>query len=98
MKKNFKEVNQIINRNQVKQEKQAYVDDGRSITDMNVPGFSRYMPQKYTKERQQMVDLKITRKERVAMVFGALAAILPIVIVMSILFFGGFLLIGLWLS
>lgn len=98
MKKNFKEVEQLLNRNQVKGEKSSYVDDGRSITDMNVPGFAWYMPKKYTQERQQMIDLKITRKERVAMIFGALAAILPVVIVMILLFFGGFLLISLWLS
>ncbi len=103
----FKKVGQIIERNKVETEKevkgvknpkQTFVDDGRSITDMNIEGFSWYMPKKYTQERQSLSDLKLTRKERVAMVLGALQAILPIAITILLLFFGAFLIIALWLN
>ncbi|WP_312104330.1 hypothetical protein [Lachnoclostridium sp.] len=103
----FKKVGQIIERNKVENEKDSkdatkkkptFVDDGRSITDMNIEGFSWYMPKKYSTERQKLSDLKLTTKERVAMIFGALQAILPVAITMFILLFGVFLLIALWLS
>ena len=94
----FKKVDQLIKRNEVKKEKPKYVDDGRAITDMNVEGFSWYIPQKYSKEKQQLSDLKITRKERIAMILGALQAILPVAITMMLLFFGVFLFIAFWLS
>lgn len=103
----FKKVGEIIERNKVEDErdskdatkkKPTFVDDGRSITDMNVEGFSWYMPKRYTNERQSLSDLKLTTKERVAMIFGALQAILPVAITMFILLFGAFLLIALWLK
>jgi hypothetical protein len=103
----FKKVGQIIERNKVENEndskdttkkKPTFVDDGRSITDMNVEGFSWYMPRRYTNERKNLSDLKLTTKERFAMIFGALQAILPVAITMFILLFGAFLLVALWLK
>lgn len=104
---NFKDANQIIQRNKVEDEKgekkgsnkkAEFIDDGRSIADMNIEGFSWHTPNKYATERKNLSDLKLTRKERVAMIFGALQAILPVAITMILLFFGAFLLISFWLS
>lgn len=104
----FKEVEQIIQRNKVEDDekgnkktpnkKATFVDDGRSITDMNIEGFSWYTPKRYATERQNLSDLKLTRKERFAMIFGALQAILPIALTMFLLLFGVFLLMALWLN
>lgn len=93
----FKQAKDIVNRNSIKKGKQEFVDDQRSLTDMNVPGFSWYLPKRYSKERQQINDLKITRKERLAMIIGALQVILPMALMILLLFFGAFLVIMLWL-
>lgn len=104
---NFKEADQIVQRNKVEDEAEAkkapnkkneFIDDGRSIADMNIEGFSWYTPNKYSTERKNLSDLKLTRKERMAMIFGALQAILPVAIIMILLLFGVFLLISFWLS
>jgi hypothetical protein len=103
----FKEVEKIIQRNKVEDEKDnkkvsnrkdKFIDDGRSIADMNIEGFSWHTPNKYSTERKNLSDLKLTRKERMAMILGALQAILPIALMMILLFFGVFLLISFWLS
>jgi hypothetical protein len=103
----FKEVEKIIQRNEVEDEsdnkkvsnkKDKFIDDGRSIADMNIEGFSWYTPNKYGTERKNLSDLKLTRKERMAMIFGALQAILPVAITMFLLLFGVFLIISFWLS
>lgn len=78
--------------------KPEFIDDGRSIADMNVEGFSWYMPKKFQTERQNLSDLKLTRKEKWAMIIGAFKAIIPVVFVMIALLFGLFLLMALWLS
>lgn len=104
---NFKEANQIVQRNKVEDEievkkasnkKNKFIDDGRSIADMNIEGFSWYTPNKYATERKNLSDLKLTRKERMAMILGALQAILPIAITMLLMLFGVFLLISFWLN
>lgn len=102
----FKKANQIIQRNKVEEEKDSkkiskkteFIDDGRSIADMNIEGFSWYTPTRYSTERKNLTDLKLTRKERMAMIFGALQAILPIAITLFMLLFGVFLLIEFWLN
>ncbi len=57
---NFKEADQIVQRNKVENEpevkkarnkKNEFIDDGRSIADMNIEGFSWYTPNKYTTEK-----------------------------------------------
>ena len=102
----FKKVNEIIKRNiededehiRGNKRKKEYIDDGRSIADLNIEGFSWYVPKRYSQERKNLNELKITRKERVAMIIGALQAILPIAITILILYFGVFVFISAWLN
>jgi len=103
----FKKVDDIIRRNKIeddkeeikdKNRKETFVDDGRSIADMNIEGFSWYTPKKYSTERQNLSDLKLTKKEKLAMILGALQAILPVAFMMFALFFGLFLLMAFWLN
>ena len=56
-----------------KRKKAPFVDDGRTIADMNVPGMKGYTPGK--KEGKEVP--KLTRRERRAVVRGAMRAMLP---------------------
>lgn len=108
---NFKQARELLEKNKVeipevnepvsedgKKSKSEFYDDGRSIVDMNVEGFSWYTPNRYKREKQQLADLKVTRKETRAMILGALSVMLPAALTMMALFFGAFLLIALWLK
>ncbi|MBR2970949.1 MAG: hypothetical protein IKC48_04050 [Clostridia bacterium] len=83
-----------------KNKKQYDDDDGRTIANMNVEGMPWYEPNKEEKDKkkQQMEDLRITRKERRAMIWGAYLAYLPMLLVMLAGFGIAVLLIMLWLS
>lgn len=81
-----------------RKEKLSFVDDGRSLTDMNVEGFSWYTPKKISGEKKALLELKITPKERLAMIFGALSVILPIALFILVMYTGAFFLISLWLK
>jgi len=83
-----------------KKKKQYDDDDGRTIANMNVEGMPWYEANKEEKDKkkQQMEDLRITRKERRAMIWGAYLAYLPMLLVMLAGFGIAVLLIMLWLS
>jgi len=54
-----------------------FVDDGRTVADMNVKGFGWHVPEPDKHKRNELMNLKITKSERKAMIKGALTAILP---------------------
>lgn len=81
-----------------KKKKVKYIDDGRTIANMNVEGMKWYVPEKHRRAKSQLADLKITKSERRAMIKGALLAILPIVFAYIGIFFVIFLIIYFWLS
>lgn len=83
-----------------KKKKKYEDDDGRTIADMNVDGMPWYEKDKDEKEekKKKMEELKITRKERRAMIIGAYLAYLPMFLICALSFFLVMLLIHLWLS
>lgn len=79
-------------------------DDGRAVANMDFEGThwsrQRYAgtPSRYTEHKKQFIELNLTRKERRAMIFGALSAVFPIAAAFLILYFLAFLLVDLiWL-
>lgn len=83
---------------QKKKKKVKYIDDGRTIANMNVEGMKWYVPEKYKRAKSELAGLNITKAERRAMIKGALLAILPIVFVYIAVFFLIFLIIHFWLT
>lgn len=61
-----------------KKQKIVYIDDGRTISDMNVEGMPGYDKQKNQKKNPE----KLTFKEKLAVVFGAYRAYLPFLLIM----------------
>lgn len=83
-----------------RKKKQYDDDDGRTIANMNVDGMPWYEPNKEDKEkrRKRMEELKISRKEKRAMIMGAYLAYLPMFLCIIAAFTITTLLIYLWLS
>lgn len=84
-----------------KKKKKEYLDDdGRTVSNMNVDGMPWYDPNKDEKEerKKKMEALKITRKEKRAMICGAYLAYLPMFLIAAAAFTIVMLLISLWLS
>ncbi len=54
-------------------------DDGRTIANMNVDGMRWYNPKKEeeNEKKRKVKELKVSRKERRAMILGAYLAYLP---------------------
>lgn len=72
-------------------------DDGRTIADMNVPGMPWYRLRAHHRLRPEPYN-KFTRKEKRAMILGALQATLPIALFFTLAWFlVMFLLDFLWL-
>ena len=76
-------------------EKKEFVDDGRTIADMNVDGFSWYNKNKPKDPKDQIY---LTRKERRAIFRAMVSKMLPIAIISLIAFVMSYFLIKLWLS
>ena len=76
----------------------TYIDDGRSIADMNIEGFSWYNKNSRKKQQNEITKLDISFKERKAMILGALSVILPMAGLIILLYAGAFLLLSLWLN
>ena len=84
-----------------KRNKKEYPDDdGRTIANMNVEGMPWYEPDKEEKEkrRKKLEELRISRKEKRAMIWGAYLAYLPMLLVGIAAFTIAMLIIALWLS
>ena len=83
-----------------KKEKRKFVDDGRTVANMNVEGFHWYKPERpmQTPLDQSKNEPKLTRKEIFAIIRAAYATLLPylcgLVVVMILIF----LIMWLWLS
>lgn len=71
-------------------------DDGMTVANMNVEGMRDYVPDKTKRKHREMTDLKLSRKEKWAMIKGAYLAFLPTFLIII----GGFslviLLLYLW--
>ncbi len=84
-----------------KKSKKKYADDdGRTIANMNVEGMPWYDANKEEndKKKERMEQLRITRKEKWAMIKAAYLAYLPMLLVVIGAFTVTMLLIALWLS
>ena len=64
----------------MKNKKQPYYDDGRTIVDMNVEGMPWYDPHRSEKKDKKDKD-KPTRKEMRAIILGAYRAYLPMLVI-----------------
>lgn len=60
-----------------KKQKTEFIDNGMTIANMNVKGMTWYKSEEQLKERDSIRSLRVTRKEKRAMIFGAFAASLP---------------------
>lgn len=78
-----------------KDRKEEYKDDGRTIADMNVEGFSWYNK---NKPRDPKNQIYLTRKERRAIFQVMVSKMIPIAIIALVALTLSFLLIKLWLS
>lgn len=78
-----------------KDRKEEYKDDGRTIADMNVEGFSWYNK---NKPRDSKNQIYLTRKERRAIFHAMVSKMMPIAIIALVALTLSFLLIKLWLS
>lgn len=83
-----------------KKDKQTFEDDCRTISNMNVEGMPGYDPHREKKEKtkKQMNELRISRKERWAMIWGAYKAYMPLLLAMLAGFGIVMALIAFWLS
>lgn len=81
-----------------KSKKKEFVDDGRTIVDMNVDGFRWYVPAKTKRQKSELSGLNITKEERRAMMKGAFLAVLPVLFAALGVFTAIFLLTYAWLS
>lgn len=61
--------------------KEKFVDDGRTIVDMNVEGFPWYDGSGPSKKKEKKDKDKPTRKETVKMIFGMYKALLPYLLI-----------------
>lgn len=102
LQKNAEDVSAIQYFNTAKQKgikgRKKFVDDGRSIADMNIEGFSWYVSKHWKKEQNELVNLKLSKKELKAMILGAFSVVLPMTGFIAVMYAGAFLLISLWLK
>lgn len=71
-------------------------DDGQTVADMNVEGFSWYQSKKTMKHNKEMADLNLGPKERRAVIKGAFMAYLPTFLIILGSFLIAYLLFTLW--
>lgn len=83
-----------------KNDKQIFEDDGRTVSNMNVEGMPGYDPHREEKKKtkKQLADMRITRRERWAMIWGAYKAYMPLLFAMLAGFGLVMALIAFWLS
>ena len=74
-----------------KSNKKDTIDDGRTIANMDIDGMPGHIPQrvrkKVGKKQSEWAKLQLTRKERRAMFWGAVMAVLPWVLIYGAAFF-----------
>lgn len=72
-----------------KKKRQKFEDDGRTISNMNVEGMPWYTPgasQTTKQESNKNESIKLTRKEKSAMMRGVLAASLLVALIFILVF------------
>lgn len=78
--------------------KTEFVDDGRTIANMNVEGLPWYISKEAYKSQTQLQELHITKEERRAMIRAAIGMMIPMLVIITLSFFGVFLFLDLvWL-
>lgn len=71
-----------------RKKKSKFVDDGRTIADMNVEGMPWYTPEEKKKQpEEEAFNQKLTRKEMFAMLRGILGAAMLIAFLFLLVFF-----------
>lgn len=78
--------------------KKDELDTETSFADMNVDGFSWYDPQKKKDQKENKGTVKLTGKEKRAMVKGAILAMLPFIAVVVLAFGIVILLAYIWVN
>lgn len=73
-------------------------DTETTIADMNIEGFKWYNPSKKKSQSSEQEQLKLTKKERRAVMNGALRALLPFIGVVLCVFVLVFALAYVWLN
>lgn len=76
-----------------KKKKEKFVDDGRTVYDMDIEGFSWH-----DRKAKKKNDLGVTKSEKAAMIRGALIAYLPRILTLIAGFGLAFGLVYLWLT
>jgi hypothetical protein len=81
-----------------KNKKKKFIDDGRTISNMNVEGFKWYIPDKEKSKNNDIKKMKITLKERFAIIKATYVAIIPIFLFFLLGFAIIFIILALWLK
>ncbi len=81
-----------------RKKEKAELDTETTIADMNVEGFRWYNPNKKKNATSNQAPVKLTKKERIAMIKGAFQAVLPFVGVVICIFVLVFAVAYLWLK
>lgn len=79
--------------------KKKYDDDpGYTVIDMNVEGMPGYVKPEHKKNRREIAQLNLTKKERRAIFWGGVLAMLPMALIIIGSFAAMALLAWLWLK
>ncbi|MGL4362259.1 MAG: hypothetical protein ACRCSG_03140 [Cellulosilyticaceae bacterium] len=89
-----------------RKKKEPFVDDGRTIANMNVPGMPWHLDgpkvptiDDMSTKKEHIEELQLTKKERRAMIRGVMMAVMPITFIFVVGYFIIFLFIHfVWLS
>lgn len=73
------------------------LDTETTIADMNIEGFKWYNPSTKKRQSSEQEQFKLTKKERRAVMRGALRALLPFIAVVVLVFILVFALAYVWL-
>lgn len=74
------------------------LDTETTIADMNIEGFKWYNPSRKKEKSSGQAPVKLTRKERIAVMKGALSALLPLIGIIGFVFAFIFVIAYLWLN
>lgn len=74
------------------------LDTETTIADMNIEGFKWYNPSQKKRQSSEQEQFKLTKKERRAVMIGALRALLPVIAVVLLVFVLVFALAYVWLN
>lgn len=78
--------------------KRADYDDGRTVADMNVEGMPWYRSKKARKNGKEVSQLDLSRKERRAVVWAGVKAVLPAAICAVAGMTAAIIIVALWVG